>query len=897
MIMRRKTTLSTKVTILVLIIILLNTVAVGAFSYMIHRSDTIKSNADRTMAIARSAAMFIEPGEFRRALDTNQKNEHYEALRRQFDTIKSEENLLYFYAGTFDPEAGMTMYVEGHGDMFGLNGEVPLSIFPQAAFDAFESGEARVTDVYRLNIDGSWGISTYAPIFDEDMETIGLVGVLVSLSEALSKSDSFALTMLLISLGIFFVIIWVPIIYLRKAVAKPLLSLQTASGKIARGDMDIHVPVRKGRDEVGALSQNFSTMKEIVVGMHQEIKELVENATNGNLHYRAQPDKYTGEWRHVIEKFNDLMDTIMLPIDEAADTLHNIAGGDFSARIASEYRGDFDRIKKAVNSAAINLDRYLTEKEKAESALFRAEQQANRAKSEFLSRMSHEMRTPMNAIIGMTKIAKTTGDVSRLKYCIDTISASSSHLLEIINDVLDMSKIEAGKFELENVPMNIEKMLMKVCSIVIDNMEKKDLQFNVSLSRDLELNYIADDLRLSQVIINLLSNAMKFTPKGGKIRLSVESVERHGGDSTLRFSVTDSGIGMTDKQIARLFNAFEQADGSVSRKYGGTGLGLAISKSIIEKMEGRIWVESVPGAGSTFIFEVCLVRASHQEHNVIGGLHPEDIRVLIVENDEEIRKHFMSILDSFGISADSASDAGEARTMLEAARNLGRTHDVVFLDYDLPGVNGIDFVNEMGSRINKGAVVIITAYLEWQRIEETAQNSNLDRFITKPLFPSSVLDAISESVGWEPEDLDRRAFEVAEAMDLSGVHIILAEDVEINREIFVALLEDTGITIDVAENGLAAVSLFGAYPEKYDLIVMDIQMPVMDGYQATKAIREMELPRAKTIPIIAMTANAFKEDIERCLAGGMDDHLAKPIDEKAVIEKIVYYAQTCKPGK
>jgi len=882
---------STKVTIIVLIIILVNTISIGVFSYMIHRYDSIKSNADRTMAIAKTAAMSITPSEFWHAINTNHKNEHYEHLHKQFETIRAEENLLYFYGGTFDPKTGMIMYIEGHGDIFGLNGAVPLSIFPQAAFDAFKNGTVCVSDIYKLNIDGSWGISTYAPIFDENHKPIGLIGVLISLSEALAKSYNFALTMLVISLLIFSVIIWIPILYIRHSVAKPLFSLQIASNKIAQGDMNINIPTRKTNDEVGTLSQNFSTMQEIVIGMHQEIKDLVENANNGNLDYRAHSDKYPGEWCKVITMFNDLMDTIMLPIDETADTLHKISNGDFSARISSEYKGDFDRIKKAVNSTAIDFYRYMTDKEKAEIDLYKAEQKANRAKSEFLSRMSHEMRTPMNAIIGMTKIAETTKDVSRLKYCLDTIGVSSRHLLGIINDVLDMSKIEAGKFELENVPMNIEKMLMKVCNIVIENMEKKDLKFSVILSKDLNLNYIADDLRLSQVITNLLSNAVKFTSEGGKITLRIEEIERNENTNTVRFSVTDTGIGMTNEQISRLFNAFEQADGSVSRKYGGTGLGLIISKSIIEKMGGRIWVESDLGNGSTFIFEVKLERTSHQSTIIFDGIRPNDIRLLIVENDDDIRKHFLSITNSFGINADSAADTVEMLARVDAIEKAGHAYDIVFFDYDLPGTNGIDFVNELSSRINKNTIIIITTYLDLHRIKKFAVDSHLTRFITKPLFPSSILDAINEIVGTTLKGLEIKTDKSAEVPDLSNVHIILAEDVEINREIFITLLENTRISIDIAENGLIAVAKFKENPYKYDLIIMDIQMPEMDGYQATRTIRNMDIPKAKTIPIVAMTANVFKEDVDRCLASGMNDHLSKPIDEKAVIEKIVYYSR------
>jgi signal transduction histidine kinase len=439
---------------------------------------------------------------------------------------------------------------------------------------------------------------------------------------------------------------------------------------------------------------------------------------------------------------------------------------DRSERIFKNIKGESIPIIKSVRKITYNGQAALLECFTDISKMKKAEEQirimsiaekASQAKSDFLSRMSHEMRTPMNAIIGMTKIAEKTDDVSRLRYCLSTINTSSVHLLGIINDVLDMSKIEAGKFELEKIPMNIERMIMKVSNIIIDNIEKKNQKLNVNMAKDMDLEYIADDLRLSQIITNLLSNAIKFTPENGEITLAVEKTGSKGNIDTLRFSVTDTGIGMAKEQISRLFNAFEQADGSISRKFGGTGLGLAISKNLVEKMGGHIWVESEEGSGSSFIFEVDLERAHLQ-----------------------------------GVAVESP---------------------------------------------------------------------------------------------------DIKTDKAVETPDLSGVSIILAEDMEINREIFTALLEETHITIDSAENGLAAVSKFRENPEKYDLIIMDVQMPEMDGYQATKTIRAMDTPKAKNIPIIAMTANAFKEDVDRCLEAGMNDHLAKPIDEKSVFEKLARYSR------
>jgi len=381
--------LATKVTVIVLLIILVNTITMGVFSFVIHRDDSIQASSDKAMMIAKSAAMSIAPDEFRYALDTGLKNEHYLHLEQQFKKIREEENLAYFYAGTFDPQGqidpegkidsstnevmivAMKIYIEG--TVFDLNSDVRKTMFRQAAFDAFASGETRVTEPYNFNVDGSKGLAAYAPIFDERGQVTGLIGVLMPIDHVLARSNGFAMLMLGISLALFVVIMWIPIFYLRRSVAKPLAALQIASNKITNGEMDIHMPARRSNDEVGLLSKNFHTMQEIVIGMQSDIKNVVENALNGNLSYRAESDKYPGEWHDVISKFNDLMDTIALPIDDVAATLQEIANGNFNARIESEYKGDFDRMKRSVNTTAIDLDTYLTEKQKAESDAHKAE--------------------------------------------------------------------------------------------------------------------------------------------------------------------------------------------------------------------------------------------------------------------------------------------------------------------------------------------------------------------------------------------------------------------------------------------------------------------------------------------------------------------------------------------
>jgi signal transduction histidine kinase len=381
-------------------------------------------------------------------------------------------------------------------------------------------------------------------------------------------------------------------------------------------------------------------------------------------------------------------------------------------------------------------------------ALKELAEEASRAKGEFLANMSHEIRTPMNAIIGMTSIAKTSAELEKKDHCLQKIEDASAHLLGVINDILDMSKIEANKFELASEPFNFEKMLQKAVSILNFRIEEKNLRFTEQIDRNIPAELIGDDQRLAQVVANLLSNAVKFTPQEGAVHLEAKLLGEENGLYTVRVSVSDSGIGISEEQQERLFESFQQVDAGASRKFGGAGLGLAISKRIVEMMGGRVWIDSELNRGSTFSFAIKAGRPPSERPRL--------------------------------------SDEGA------------------------------------------------------NRIPEEGPPAETDSF--------------------------------------EGKRILLAEDVEINREIVLALLEPALVDIDCADNGAEAVRLFAETPEKYDMIFMDVQMPEMDGYEATNRIRALDNPKAKEIPIVAMTANVFREDIEKCFAAGMNGHIGKPLD-------------------
>jgi signal transduction histidine kinase/CheY-like chemotaxis protein len=507
-----------------------------------------------------------------------------------------------------------------------------------------------------------------------------------------------------------------------------------------------------------------------------------------------------------------------------------------------------------------------------------------KAKSDFLANMSHEMRTPMNAIIGMTSIGKTAADIERKDYCLKKIDDASIHLLGVINDILDMSKIEANKFELSIADFNFEKMLRKVTNVINFRIDEKQQKFTVHIDENIPPILSGDDQRLVQVITNLLSNAVKFTPEHGSIRLDTKFIDEKNHVCTIEISVTDTGIGIEHEQQERLFRSFEQADSGISRKFGGTGLGLAISKRIIEMMGGRIWVDSKPGRGSTFAFTIQAKRAAGTEESLLSpNINWTNVRILAVDDEAETRSYFGNLAQRLGLNCDVAASGEEAIGMI--SRSGG--YDIYFVDWKMPGMDGMELTRHIKRGDKNKSVVIMISAAEWTTIEKAAKDAGVDKFLPKPLFPSAIADIINECLGAaniipvrEPQP------ESEETGSFAGYRILLAEDMEINREIVLALLEPYELSISCAENGLEAVKMFNADPGGYDMIFMDVQMPEMDGYEATRRIRAIDHPCAKRVPIVAMTANVFREDIEKCLEAGMNDHVGKPLDTGELASKL-----------
>ena len=513
-------------------------------------------------------------------------------------------------------------------------------------------------------------------------------------------------------------------------------------------------------------------------------------------------------------------------------------------------------------------------------------EQANRAKSDFLSRMSHEIRTPMNAIIGMTTIAAAyIEDRKRVEDCLEKIGYSSKHLMTLINDVLDMSKIDAGKMQISHETFSLERTLESITSMVYPQAADKGLTFTVPPVDLSDTVLTGDELRLNQILINLLSNAVKFTPEGGTIRLEIRQLWRRPGRVRLRFTVSDTGVGMSEAFLGHIFDPFEQEDGR--RAGGGTGLGMPITRNLVTLMGGTISVKSRPDQGSTFTVELDFDLPDRGNAAPEQKLHAiQSLKVLVADDDRDSCIHASLLLQNLGIDSDWVQTGRECVEKVCAAHRSGADYDVCLVDWRMPDMDGIEATRRMREAVGPDTLIIIITAYDWGAIEQSARAAGANAFLSKPIFASTLYNALLAVTGIEKAVLCPNPGGSLQRPQLAGRHVLLVEDNEINREIAMELLKMVEITVDYAGDGQEAVDKFLAFGDNYDLILMNVQMPVMDGYRATQAIRSSGHPRAGSIPIIAMTADAFHEDVVRAAEAGMDGHLAKPIDPERLYQTL-----------
>ena len=526
------------------------------------------------------------------------------------------------------------------------------------------------------------------------------------------------------------------------------------------------------------------------------------------------------------------------------------------------------------------------------SRALQSAEQANMAKTTFLSGMSHEIRTPLNSIIGLERLASNKKNLDEeTRGYMEKISSSAGHLLSLINDILDMSRIESGKIVLNKEEFSFKSMLEQISTMIGAQCSENGLNYECNIVGKLDNSYIGDETKLKEVLLNILSNSIKFTDAPGKVKLKVEKVAEFENYSTIRFSIKDDGIGMDKDFIPVLFDEYSQENSKRKTKYGSTGLGMAITKKIVELMGGSISVDSEKGVGTEFVVTVVLQNTEQQDDSFDRKLDLNILNILVVDDDPIEGEHAKLILGEVGIRAESCTSGQEALRKIEVQHAKHKPYNLILMDWNMPGMSGLETSAEiMKLYKNESTVVALTAY-NWDDISEEAQSVGVENYITKPLFTANIIESF--------EQIARRSkmpiFKEKKKAKLAGRRILLAEDVDVNAELLEDSLEVENIKVDRAENGKVALEMFEKSTSGiYAAILMDVRMPVMDGLEATAAIRALDREDAKKIPIIALTANAFDEDVQLSTQAGMNAHLSKPIEADNLIRvlgELIYEAE------
>ena len=565
------------------------------------------------------------------------------------------------------------------------------------------------------------------------------------------------------------------------------------------------------------------------------------------------------------------------------------------------YRVEFARLMLEDDSSNIvlgfkDVDEEVRKEQQIQQALrdaIAAAKASSLAKTRFLSNMSHEIRTPMNAIIGLDNIALNDPDLTpQIKEHLEKIGDSAKHLLGIINDILDMSRIESGRMELKDEEFSFRELLNQIDVLIRGQCMNKDLHYECKIIRDIENYYIGDEMKLKQVLINILGNAVKFTPAPGTVTLSVEQCASFENHRSLRFVISDTGIGMSKDFIPKIFDAFSQETEGTSNKLGSTGLGMAITKSIVAMMGGDIAVESEKGVGSTFTVTVTLKASKRSDYAEQSKLLPSGLSALVVDDEPVACEHAQLVAESVGIRTDIAAGGTEALAMIHSRMEQGEPYRLILVDRKMPGMDGIDFTRKLrGIDGGETMVILLTGY-DWEDERESADQVGVDAILSKPLFSDTLIHCVKEVLSQRESNAENTPDPTGTQDNpsfagLNGSLVLVVEDMDINAKILMKLLEIKNIRTERAENGQIAVDMFSEHPTGYyDAILMDIRMPVMNGLEATRTIRALDRPDAKSIPIIAMTANAFDEDVQHSLQMGMNAHLSKPVEPEHLYETL-----------
>ena len=557
-------------------------------------------------------------------------------------------------------------------------------------------------------------------------------------------------------------------------------------------------------------------------------------------------------------------------------------------RMASAKNND-DGTVRIVGVGFSNIDEEMRDSLAKNQALIDAlkvAEEANKAKTVFLSNMSHEIRTPMNAIIGLDSLALHEENISpKMRDYLEKIGSSAEHLLSLINEILDMSRIESGRLTIRNEEFSFTKLIEQVNTIFNGQCDEKGLQYSCHVAPHLDSYYIGDGMKIRQVLINILGNAVKFTLQGGHIDFSIEKTASYDKNSTLTFKISDNGIGMSKEYLPKLFEPFSQENSGTTNKYGSSGLGLAITKGIVDMMNGKIEVKSEKGKGTTFTISLTLLNSSRSdvvENNEIE-IRPNEMSVLVVDDDDVALQHARVVLEKSGIAVETALSGREAIEMVKLRHARCNPYSLVVLDWKMNEMDGVETARQIRAVTSDDtAIIVLTAY-NWDDVFDEAMAAGVDSFIAKPIFTEHLLDELKDILKKKRQHISPQK----KKAELSGRCILLAEDMEVNAQIMIEILKMRKVSTEHAENGRIAVEMFEKSPVGcYDAILMDMRMPEMDGLEATAAIRKLDRPDAKKIPIIALTANAFDEDVQRSLQAGLNAHLSKPVKPEILFETL-----------
>ncbi len=926
-------------------IVLFGAFVTGLLSFLLFTTTRAQMRSDfrqRLQDIVGVGALSIDGDLHESLLHSEQEgNPDYLAIKRILKKIKARAEDLHFVYTMRTGPGGQIMFVVDESDdpeEIAHLGEIyaDASSFLVRHISGLES--AMVEQDFYTDHWGTW-LTGYAPILNREGQRVGVLGVDIKASRILNHEKN----LLILFLSIFLASIALSSllgVFLGKRLSAPILVLKEGAERIGRGDFTNRIEVRS-QDELGVLAATFNGMtcrlEELVGALQSEVasreaaekkyRSIFDNAMEGIFQSTREGRLITANPafaqllgyespEEVVESVTDISRQLyanpeqrraLLSLLESEGqvsdfkiTIHRKDGSEIwtelTARIIRDEKSE-PMIEGLLKDISEQLAREAAEKEQ------QIAEAASRAKSEFLANMSHEIRTPMNAVMGLAYLALKTELTTKQADYLKKILHAAQSLLRIINDILDFSKIEAGKLTLETSSFDIEDVMGRLADILSFQADEKGLEMLFQLDSEVPNALRGDPLRLEQVLINLANNAVKFTDKGN-VLISVHKEPPNATDSRdqvrLRFSVKDTGIGLTKDQTEKLFQSFAQADESITRKYGGTGLGLAICKRLAEMMSGRIWVESTPGEGSTFSFTAMFDRQSEPKSRTMTyPPYLKGMKVLVVDDNATARAIISEMLESFSFRAFQAPSGPEALQELEKAQEEGDPFKLVIMDWKMPGMDGIEASERI--RNHKGlsqmpSIMMLTAYSR-EEVRQKAEAVGVQNFLIKPVNPSLLFDAIISAFDTSGELQPRRSIQQEREIQgldaIRGSRILLAEDNPINTQIATELLEAEGFEVHTAANGRIAVDMLSDHvgaPPPYDLVLMDIQMPEMDGHTATGIIRKLP-SGAGQIPIVAMTAHALQREKERCFASGMNDHIAKPIDPNQLFEVLIKWVQ------